>query len=328
VAELQPDEAAALRAALRAEAAAGGRAPRAAVRAEPRAPVRRYDFRVPDKFPKDVLRQVTHLHDGMNRALTTALSAQLRATVRVEDAVAEQRTYQEFVREAPDPAILAAFSAEPLVGSALLDVDPAIAFPMIDRLLGGAGEGLAMGRPVTEIELTVIARVLTAVLEAWREAWVHIVPMRPRILGVETNPLFTQLVGPTEIVLAVSMVCGLGRQEGRLRLCFPHAMVEPLMERVVARQWATRAAEPPGSRREDIRRELQDVEVPVSVEIGRARLPLGAVLALRPGDLLPLGVPVAAPARLRIRGQPKFRGRVGRRGRHLAVQIIGFEEGD
>ena len=288
---------------------------------------RRYDFRLPDKFPKDVLRQVIHLHDGMNRTLTTSLSAQLRATVRVEDAIAEQRTYQEFVRGASDPAILAAFSAEPLAGSALLDVDPLIAFPMIDRLLGGSGEGLAPNRPVTEIELTVIGRILTNVLDQWRDAWSHIITLRPRILGVETNPLFTQLVAPTEIVLAIGMVCGLGRQEGRLRLCFPYAMIEPLLVRLASRQWTAAVTEPPGNRQAEIRRELGEVMVPVAVELGRARLPLQAVLALRPGDMLPLGTAASGPAVLHVRGQPKFRAEVGRAGRHLAVRLLDAEGG-
>jgi flagellar motor switch protein FliM len=282
---------------------------------------RRYDFRVPDKFPKDVLRQVVHVHDAMNRTLTTSLSAMLRSTVRVEEAAAEQSTYEAFVREASDPAILASFSAEPLQGSALLELDPVIAFPMIDRMLGGFGEGVSLERPVTEIELSVVRRVLGAVLEHWREAWAHVLPLRPRLLGVETNPLFTQLVAPTEIVLAVATTCGLGRQEGRLRFCFPFATIEPVVVRLASRQWAAAASEPPGSHAADIRQGLAGASVAVAVEVACTHLRLSQILGFSPGDVLPLGVPVQAPARVRVRGRPGFLGRVGRRGRHLAVQI-------
>jgi flagellar motor switch protein FliM len=285
--------------------------------------MRRYDFRVPDKFPRDLLRQFAHVHDTMARTLTTSLSAQLRATARVEAASAEQQTYQEFLRGASDPGILAAFSAEPLPGSALLELDPVIAFAMLDRLLGGSGDGGVMARPVTDIELTVVQRVLTTVLDNWRDAWLNVATLRPRLLGVETNPLFVQLLGPADIVLTVTLVCGLGRQEGRLRLCLPYTMLEPLIRRLAARQWAAAAAEAPGSRREEIRRQLGEAPLPVAVQIGTLRLTLGQIVALRPGDLLPLGVPAGSPAaRLLVRGVPKFRVRVGRRGRHLAVQIL------
>ncbi len=285
--------------------------------------VRPYDFRIPDKFPKDVLRQINHLHDGMARTLTTQLSAQLRATIRVEDARAEQRTYQEFVRESLDPSILAAFSAEPLKGTALLELQPVIAFPMIDRLLGGSGDASPPGRPVTEIELGVIQRVLQLVLDAWRDCWNHVTPLRPRVLGVETNPLFTQVVGPTEIVLAVDLVCGLGRQEGHIRLCFPHTMLEPLLQRLAARQWVGSATESPGARQTQLRQALADVSVPVAVQLATIRLPLRSILGLSPGEVLPLRLPVGAPAQVQVQGRPKFLGRVGRQGHHLAVQILG-----
>lgn len=285
-------------------------------------PVRRYDFRVPDKFPKDMLRQVHHLHEGMARTLTTSLSAQLRSAVRVEDAVAEQRTYQEFVAEASDPAILAVFTAQPLHGNALLEIDPVVAFPILDRLLGGTGEAAGPPRPVTEIELTVIQRVLNAALDQWRDAWAHVMPMQLRVLGVETNPLFAQLLGPNEIVLAVSLTCAVGRREGRLRFCFPQTMIEPLMQRLAARQWIVTAGQVPGTRATELRRELAGAPVPLAVEIGRARLPLGRVLSLAPGDLLPIGA-VSQPARVLVRGRPKFRGRVGISDGRLAVQVLG-----
>ncbi len=285
-------------------------------------PVRRYDFRVPDKFPKDTLRQVHHLHEGMARTLTTSLSAQLRATVRVEDAVAEQRTYQEFVAEASDPAILAVFTAQPLHGNALLEMDPLVAFPILDRLLGGTGEAAGPPRPVTEIELTVIQRVLHTALDQWRDAWAHVMPMQVRVLGVETNPLFAQLLGPNEIVLAVSLTCTVGRREGRLRFCFPQTMIEPLMQRLAARQWIATASQIPGTRAPELRHELAAAPVPLAVEIGRARLSLGRVLSLVPGDLVPIGA-VSQPARVLVRGRPKFRGRVGTSAGRLAVQVLG-----
>jgi flagellar motor switch protein FliM len=287
---------------------------------------RRYDFRVPDKFPKDVLRQVVHVYDAMSRTLTTSLSAMLRTTVRVEDAAAEQSTYDAFVREASDPAILAGFTAEPLQGSALLEVDPVIAFPMIDRMLGGSGDGMGLDRPVTEIELSVVRRVLGLILDNWREAWAHVLPLRPRLQGVETNPLFIQLAAPAEIVLIVTMTCGLGRQEGRLRFCFPFATIEPIVQRLASRQWAAAAGEPPGSREAELRRSLGAVDVPVAVEIAAARLPLSQILGFREGDVLRLGVPLDAPACVRVRGRPGFLGRVGRRGRRLAVRIDALGE--
>ncbi len=295
---------------------------------EPAAPhARRYDFRIPDKFPKDVLRQIAHVHDSMARALTTTFSAKLRATVRVEAVTAEQRTYEEWVRGASDPAILAAFSAEPLSGNALVEIDPVVAFPMLDRLLGGSVDGDIMPRPTTDIELTVMQRVLESVLDAWREAWAQIQPMRPRVLGLETNPLFTQVASPSDIVLNVGMVCGLGRREGRLRLCLPFTLVEPLVQKLAARRWRAEVQERPGSRAPAIRQQLADVPVPLGVRLATVRLPLEDVLALAPGTLIPLHVGSETPALVEIRGAVKHTARVGQAGGRLAIQVLDHEGG-
>ncbi len=283
---------------------------------------RRYDFRIPDKFPKDVLRQIAHVHDSMARALTTTFSAKLRATVRVEGVTAEQRTYEEWVRGASDPAILAAFSAEPLNGNALVEIDPVVAFPMLDRLLGGTVDGEIMARPTTDIELTVMQRVLELVLEAWRDAWAQIQPIRPRVLGLETNPLFTQVASPNDIVLNVGMLCGLGRREGRLRLCLPFTMVEPLVQKLAARRWRAEVQERPGSRAPAIRQQLDDVPVPLGVRLATVRLPLEHVLSLSPGTLIPLHVRSESPALVEIRGAVKHTARVGQAEGHLAIQVL------
>jgi flagellar motor switch protein FliM len=289
--------------------------------------IRLYDFRVPDKFPKDVLRQVGHLFDGMARALTTSLSAQLRATVRVEAPQPEQSTYEEFIGGCHDPGILAAFAADPLSGSALLEVDPDVAYPMIDRMLGGAGEaGQRLNRPLTEIETTVIQRVLTTILTHWRDAWWSVAQMRPRILGVETNPLFVQLAAPGDIVLAVTLTCGFGRHEGRLRFCLPHTMLEPVLRRLSERDWSRRSeGEGDALPQPALTRQLARVVVPVRVEVGRTRLSLRALRALRPGDVLPLGVPPTALAWVHAADRPRFRGRIGVQGGRLAVEVASIE---
>lgn len=306
---------------------AGGGAAAARTGRGEREAVRRYDFHVPDKFPKDVLRQVALLYEAMARTLTTTLSAQLRSAVRVEQPVAEQRTYQEFVRGCSDPAILAAFGAEPLAGSALVEIDPVIGFPIIDRLLGGSGDtDFGIHRPLTEIETTVVHRVLRLVLENWRDSWSHVAVLRPAILAVETNPLFVQLAAPHDIMLAVTLTCGLGRREGRLRFCVPHTMLEPVLRRLMARQWHASAAEASGTRQRELEQGLGRVRVPVQVQIAGCRLPLRRLVNLREGEVLPLGVPANAPARVIVSGRTKFTARVGVQGAQLAVEIAGHGE--
>jgi len=291
----------------------------------PRGRVRQYDFSVPDKFSKDTLRALQHLHDGLARSLTTSLSAHVRGMVQVESPAVTQETYQQFIAEVAEPTVLAAFSSEPLPGTAVWEIEARIAFPIIDRLLGGPGHGLEVLRSLTEIEMTVMQRVVNVVLDQWREAWGHTVELHPQLLSLETNPLFLQIAGPNEIVLAVAFIIRLGPDEGQMRLCLPFPCLEPIIGRLAMRAWSQGPSQPRPGQEAEVARALQGATVPVHVELGRASMPLSTVVALRPGDVVPLPVPLGTLATVFVGDSPKFRGRIGRLGRRLAVEITGLQ---
>ena len=85
-----------------------------------------YDFKRPDKFSKDQIRTVSIMHETFARLTTTSMSAQLRSLVHVHVASVDQLTYEEFIRSIPNPTTLAVIDMDPLKGSAILEIDPAI----------------------------------------------------------------------------------------------------------------------------------------------------------------------------------------------------------
>src|SRR4030042_4748058 len=114
-----------------------------------------YDFKRPDKFSKDQIRTVSIMHETFAHLTTTSLSAQLRSLVHVHVASVDQLTYEEFIRSIPTPTTLAVVDMDPLKGSAILEIDPAITFSIIDRLFGGQGESAKFSRDLTDIEQAV-----------------------------------------------------------------------------------------------------------------------------------------------------------------------------
>ena len=49
----------------------------------------------------------------------------------------EQLTYGEFVFSLENPTCFNLLKADPLEGNLILDINPSILYPIIDRLLGG-----------------------------------------------------------------------------------------------------------------------------------------------------------------------------------------------
>ena len=71
-------------------------------------------------------------------------------------------------------------SLQPMDGVAALELNPAIAFTMIDRMLGGSGRRVSADRALTEIEQTVVDAVVKLILEQLSETWAAIVPSGSR----------------------------------------------------------------------------------------------------------------------------------------------------
>ena len=69
--------------------------------------------------------------------LTTYFSAQLRTYVQISVASADQIPYEEFIRSIPKMTILNVFEVPPLEGRIIMEVNPNIAYAMMDRMMGG-----------------------------------------------------------------------------------------------------------------------------------------------------------------------------------------------
>jgi len=180
--------------------------------------VRVYDFRRPNKFSKDQLNTIEVIIENYCRLLTTFLSGQLRARVQCKVASVEQLTYDEFVRSIPNPTILNIFGLKPFEGKAILEINPHIVFYIIDRLFGGPGTSNIKGRPLTEIEQNIVIKTVKKMLNFFTEAWKSLIDLNPEFDNLETNPSFTQIVSPTEMVVLITLDMHLGETEGFMNI--------------------------------------------------------------------------------------------------------------
>ena len=125
---------------------------------------RPYDFKRPERVGKEQMRALQTLHEGFGRNFGAALSGLLRSIVEVKLTSVDQLTYSEFVFSLENPTCFNLLKAEPLEGNLILDINPSILYPIIDRLLGGGREtGPLARRPLTEIELRLVSRITDAV---------------------------------------------------------------------------------------------------------------------------------------------------------------------
>lgn len=286
--------------------------------------VKAYDFRRPNKFSKEHLRTLEMLHQHYARLLSSFLSGYLRTTVNVEVATVGQMIFEEFIRSIPIPTALVVFDMKPLEGSALIEINSQLIFQIIDLLFGGPGMAGDQKRELTDIEITVVRRLMTRVLENLAAAWQDFYAVTPQVQGIETNPRMQQLYSPNEVVALITFSVVINDEErGLINLCLPYIVLEPLISRLSVRQQFSRQAGGPGAA--DTGRLgywLGFSQVELNVLLGQAEITVRELLQLRENDILVLNRSVHQDLELYVEGELKFGVQAGRIGSNLAVQVV------
>jgi flagellar motor switch protein FliM len=287
--------------------------------------IKTYDFKRPDKFSKDQIRTLQMIHESFARSTTTELSAQLRSLASLSVASVDQLSYEEFMKVVPSPTALGVIDMDPLEGKALLEMDPALAFQIVDRLFGGTGETTPadIERELTDIEHSVIERVFMSILNNLRDAWENILDLRPRLEQIESNPQFVQIVPPNDMVVLITFDTKIGDVEGMANLCIPYVILGPVVDQLSATYWYSSGEQGLTDEEMDrLRQQLDFVEVPVSVQVGRTEISSQDIINLEEGDILKLDTDMDEPFKLSINGNPKYDCKPGLRGKTLAVQVL------
>src|SRR5258706_2737911 len=138
---------------------------------EPPAPTAiRYNFRRPDRVSKEQIHSLHFLHERFARNVATSLSAYLRAITEVSVVSVEQFSYSEFLMSLTDPTAFYALAIPPFDELAALEINPTIAFAMIDRMLGGVGQTAVLNRGLTDIEQHIVDAVVKILLDSLTDA--------------------------------------------------------------------------------------------------------------------------------------------------------------
>ena len=269
-----------------------------------------YDFRRPDRIPKEQLRSIHLMHDFLARNLASSLGAYLRAYITVSLVSVEQISFAEFQQYLPTPTSIANVGMRPLDGNAVLELNPSLVFPMLNVLLGGSGESATTEtRELTEIESSIIEGVVKIVLHDLKEAWAPVTDIDFSVEGTETQPQLMQILSPNEAVVAIGFEITMGESRGMMNLGIPSIMVK-MMGQKFEQQWSIQRRS--GSPAEQNQMRLLVNRVPLEIEalISGARIRVEELLNLEQQDVISLDIPVTRPAELLVNGKSKFSGEI------------------
>lgn len=290
--------------------------------------VKAYDFKRALRFSKDQIRSLTRIHENFARLLTTFFSAQLRTYVQITVASADQIPYEEFIRSIPKMTILNVFEVPPLDGRILMEVNPNIAYALMDRMMGGKGASINKVDNLTEIETKIMSSTFERAFENYIEAWGTIVDIDPQLADFEVNPQFLQMVSPNETVVVISLNTTIGEASGMINICIPHVVLEPIIPKLSVHYYMqTDKKERVPEELTRLEKHIQKSEVGVIGEIGTSEISIREFLMLTVGDVIELNKKIEDPLIIKVGDIPKFIGQPGKAGKKLAIQVLDTVKG-
>ncbi|MEP6850017.1 MAG: flagellar motor switch protein FliM [Acidobacteriota bacterium] len=279
-----------------------------------------YNFRRPDRLSKEQVRSLYLLHDLFAHALSSSLPLFLRAVSEVNLISVEQQSYGDYLRGLSDPTTIFTVTANALRGLFAFEINSSIAFPVIDRMLGGEGKELTEKRPATDLELKVLEGFLTVIVENYREVWRSVLEFETEVIGRETRPQLLQIVPPNEIVATIVYQVQIGDSKGLMSICLPVGMLEPVIADFNKSSYSADNTISP----EETNSLLKTVSLasfPLTSELDKVPAAVSDLMELSVGDVIRTNHSVEKPVNICIAESVKFVGSLGSYDRNLVVQL-------
>ena len=251
--------------------------------------------------------------------LQKSLSSTLQRPIEVAFTSTEMVKYGEFISAFSNPTSLNIFSMEPLIGSAMLAIEPNLVFSLIDCMFGGDGKPLENIREFTLIENRMMKKFAGGVLKILEEIWSIVFPVNIALKKTETKPEFANLVSPNELMIIISFTIKGREFAGNFHLCLSYLMLEPIKDKLSGTFLSETDLD--NSWCNEFRQLLVDTEVNVIALLGKCKHTIGDILNLQLDDVIHLGTGPQDNIVLTVDGVPKYKGYPGVIKGNRAVEI-------
>ena len=247
----------------------------------------------------------------MAKRLAALWSTMLRTRVVVTADETFSAGFAAAVAKTVPPVITLRVGLAPLPHNALLLFDDALLSALVEAFFGfttddaageageseAAADGMPARRPArqqfTAGELRVAELATGQFLATIPPSWEKLVALTPEVIAREFDPTVGGGIEAKERVIVCRFETRVMGQAGYLRLLLPEKQVAEVIDDLEGAANA-RSVEGDPRWRACFEHHLADTDVTTDVRVGEVTLPLRRLVALKPGDLLPMSAPERA----------------------------------
>ncbi len=283
----------------------------------------KYDLLSQDRIIRGRMPTLDIINDRFARQFRITLSNSLRKILQVSVESTSLMKYGEFLNYLPIPSCLNIVRLNPLRGSCIVAIEAKLIFAFLNNFFGGAtnAQERVEGRDFTAVELMIIRKVVTLLLDDLGRAWQPVYQIEGEYLRTEINPQFLAVVPPSDVVVLTSFELEMENLRGTVQVVIPYSTIEPIRQHLSSGIQAESFASD-NTWYEQIGGHLRQVPIEAEVLLGSSKISIRDLLALKPGDVIALDQPQVTPLMMFVEGAPKFEVSPVERAGHLAAQVV------
>ncbi len=282
-----------------------------------------FDFRLPNRISKNQLRTIRNIHENFAEIFSSFLMTKLQSIININVISVDQIYYSEYVLSVSNPACLFTTEIRDTDIKGILEFSPELALTLVDRLLGGYGNGTKQSKMITPIEQKVLVVVVDKIMKDLRKAWQIIGDLDFAIDRFEPDIDFAQITSQSESVLLITFELFIGEQSYLMNLCFATYAFDTILSKLSTQNLSTiRPLKYSGTTaRKILLHHLNETELPVSAEFGKAVINFEQLMGLKKGDIILLDTKVGDESKIKIDSKEMFYGTIGNVNNHKALKI-------
>lgn len=278
-----------------------------------------YDFRRPTTLAREHSRILELAFETFARQWGTQLTAKVRVKSQVTSEHVIMQTYDAYAASLPSTTAMILCRLDETDSKAVIQFPTSAGLAWVGRMLGGNGGQQAPDRKFTQIEQSLVRRLMEDALEDLRYSLGALLRTPISLESIQHNSQFAQAAATTDLMIVAAFTISVGEDVADATVAMP---ADVLLS-------ALGAANPTVSgenAKELIQTHLGYVPVDVSLQLVPANVRPGTILNLAVGDLVPLPHPTSRPLDITVDGRPLAQAAAGSSGARLAAVIVNTEE--
>lgn len=283
-----------------------------------------FDFRLPNRISKYQLRTITNIHENFAESFSSYLLSKLQTLVTASVASVDQLYYSEYVLSVSNPSCLFTFDIKNTDIKGILEFSPELALSLVDRLLGGNGQGAKEAKIITPIEQKVLNVVVESVMSNLKKSWNVVDKFDFEVDKFEPDIDFAQITSPNESVLLISFEITIGEETHLMNLCFATFSFDAILAKLSSQKFSTiRPTNYHGATsKEVLSKSLLEAELLLNVEFGSSSISVNEFLNLAIGDVITLNKNLSDHCIVKVDNKLVCSGKPGVVNKKKAVKVI------